>query len=242
MNEPLGLKEYMSDLLDFSYRGKKMKNMDEYGELSKASLAQVEKNYGEILGALWIASKESGKLMFPGAGNYPLIDFLFMSKDETTKYSSKGGSGKSTNVISTVHIIKYIDSNPEYDVYKKGKYKEVYDILNIIKDSSIKAAPKVLADYFKVKYDEKEIDSDNVAWYNLSALLLKKINTKENLDAINEIVNAILNVDYLITVLIKNPLKPDFIVKPASEINVAFRDKNSTKRHADKIGLGVINK
>ena len=137
IDEPLGLKNYLIDLLEFAYRNKKLKPMTDYGDLLKVTLAQVEKNYGEILGALWIGSKEKGKIMFPGRGNYPLIDFLFMSADETTKYSSKGGSVALTNVISTRDIIKNVESKKEYDVYKSGKYKKVYNILNVIKDTSI---------------------------------------------------------------------------------------------------------
>jgi len=239
IDEPLGLKEYLTDLLDFSYRGKKMKKMEEYGEISKNSLAQVEKNYGEILGALWVASKESGKIMFPGKGNYPLIDFLFVKADETIKYSSKGGSSAVTNTIAPKDILNYINAKKEYDVFKSGEYKDVYDLLTIINDNTILDMPKRLADFFKIKYDENEIDADPEKWMILTRDLVKKLNEDKYLKLVNEMVNSILTVDYIITVLMKNPIKPDFIIKSGKEVNVAFRDKNSARHRRDKIGLQI---
>lgn len=228
----MSIKEYLLDLANKNKVNIKKSNPP----IEKSAIRQIEKNFGEIVGALHVV-KSGEKIFFPGKGNYPLIDFMIIKKDGIDKYSSKGGSS-STNTLKTADLIRIINDKKEFDIYKSGQYTESFKIFNILKDNSVKGAPYKLADYFGIKYDKNNMD-DGSERYQASKKSIIEMNKSSVIDKIQEIVNGVLSVNYIITTIISSSGMPKIIVKPATEIKVKFRDKNSKNSWKNKIGLAI---
>jgi len=69
--------------------------------LSKGDLGVISKDFGETLAAVWaLNAKEikAKKVLFPVAGNEPLVDFFTIDSDGKIGYSVKSGAGAGTSI------------------------------------------------------------------------------------------------------------------------------------------------
>jgi len=69
--------------------------------LSKGDLGVISKDFGETLAAVWaLKSKEiqASQVLFPKAGNEPLVDFYTIDSDGKIGYSVKSGAGAGTSI------------------------------------------------------------------------------------------------------------------------------------------------
>ena len=69
--------------------------------LSKGDLSTISKDFGETLAAVWaLKSKEikAHEVLFPKAGNEPLVDFFTVDSDGKIGYSVKSGAGAGTSI------------------------------------------------------------------------------------------------------------------------------------------------
>ena len=116
------MKLYLKDLID----GKV--NMKKYPIENKTFFNEVEKDFGEVLGAIYVAN--GGSIEFPTSLTFPLVDFLVHDKNKIRQYSAKGGKSTS-NTMKIKDIANIINNNTEYhNLYKNTFPYYVMDILN----------------------------------------------------------------------------------------------------------------
>ncbi|HPM74222.1 MAG TPA: hypothetical protein PLA71_00705 [Saccharofermentans sp.] len=201
----------------------------EYATLAKelgSDLAQVEKNFGEILAAIEAAKQtRNGYIFIPEAGNYPLIDFMIRTKDGDKKYSVKADA-------STTNVIKLKDIA---DLFQ-NKNDEISKIIEILSTSSIKMAPYDLADMFGIKYDSSNMD-DGAQRYAIEKAAISVLNGDKYVKIFEKTINEFLKVKYVMVNL--RGSKPSFSIKEGSDLKVKFRSKNSTNGWKDRIGLQI---
>ena len=84
------MKLYLKDLID----GKV--NMKKYSIKNTTFFNEVEKDFGEVLGAIYVAN--GGSIEFPTSLTFPLVDFLVHDKNKIRQYSAKGGKSTSNTM------------------------------------------------------------------------------------------------------------------------------------------------
>jgi hypothetical protein len=237
-----GLKDYLIDLtsgVKFGTKSIKPNLSDYIPEPSNLSLVQVGKNFGELIGAISVADN-GDKIEFPDRSNEPLLDFTIYKKDgNIEKYSSKAKGTSKPNIIKTDSLINAIDK--DFPDYKKGYFEPVYNWMKILKDAKrVRLAYFPLFKEFKISYDKKNekkwedwsslSDEDKKAlttyWNDRKLKLLTKLKNKAFLDPLNELINGLITVDFVITTVSKSTGHVDIEVKAGSAITVSVRDKN----------------
>lgn len=217
-----------------------MYTMAEIGE-DTALKNTIANDFMEILGPFFVVNEKpefkSGSCYFPELGNEPLYDFsMFDSDGAETRFSSKRSGGNS-NTIKVSEIIKA--ATPAL----KKKFKREMELLNIINDNSVKAAPALinawLADNFPA-YKAEPDPADNAAIARLEYSLAKWITNNSDLKFDDLVKNAIPDLWY-----VKAKLNSDGTIKveplkSGRELgDVKLRSKSSPGHLSDKLGFAV---
>lgn len=241
-----GLKDYLIDLTDgtkFGTKSIKIKLSNYIPQPAPSALTQVGKNFGELLGMLTVANN-GDKILIPSRSNEPLLDFTIYKKDGSVeKYSSKAKGTSKPNTIKTTSLVKTIES--DFPNFKKGNFKKVYKWMKLIGDFVSKRKYKLvyfpLFKEFGISYDKKmekqwtdwNTQSDDTKkelvpyWNERKLKLLKKLNNSAFLTPLNELVNGLITVDFVITTVFKSTGHVTIEVKEGRTIEVSVRDKNS---------------
>lgn len=106
-------------------------------------LAEIQKDYGEILGALAVVNRnildktgykftQASEMEFPIRGNEPIIDYYVTSGN--TKLSISAKSGNTTNTLKPSDVITMLDKDPA----KRNKWinKPIHKYMELIRDKS----------------------------------------------------------------------------------------------------------
>ncbi|MBT4732237.1 hypothetical protein HOB87_09755 [Candidatus Woesearchaeota archaeon] len=226
------MKLYLKDLID----GKV--NMKKYPIENKTFFNEVEKDFGEVLGAIYVAN--GGSIEFPTSLTFPLVDFLVHDKNKIRQYSAKGGKSTS-NTMKIKDIANIIDNNTEYHSLYKNTF--IYYVMNILNQSSVKDAALNLADVLNISYDKNKQD-DGHERYRVEREVINYLN--KEIDKFNKMINSILTIDYVMTKIDSKTGNSTITIKSAKNIGIKFRSKNNAPtahkpqgRWKDKIGFQV---
>ena len=226
------MKLYLKDLID----GKV--NMKKYPIENKTFFNEVEKDFGEVLGAIYVAN--GGSIEFPTSLTFPLVDFLVHDKNKIRQYSAKGGKSTS-NTMKIKDIANIIDNNTEY--YSLYKDTFTYYVMDILNQSSVKDAALNLADVLNISYDKNKQD-DGHERYRVEREVINYLN--KEIDKFNKMINSILTIDYVMTKINSKTGNSTITIKSAKNIGIKFRSKNNAPtthkpqgRWKDKIGFQV---
>jgi len=226
------MKLYLKDLID----GKV--NMKKYPIEHPTFFNEVEKDFGEVLGSIYVAN--NGKIEFPTSLTFPLVDFLVHDKNKIRQYSAKGGKSTS-NTMKIKDIANIIDNNTEY--YSLYKDTFTYYVMDILNQSSVKNAALNLADALGIYYDKNKQD-DGHERYRVEKEVINYLN--KEIDKFNKMINSILTIDYVMTKINSKTGNSTITIKSAKNIGIKFRSKNNAPtthkpqgRWKDKIGFQV---
>jgi hypothetical protein len=229
-------KKYLIQLLTNSVK----LNTKEQQEIlnNRNFINQIEKNYGEILGAIhMLESNTKYKVEFPSIGNFPLVDFFLKKGNSVISVSSKAASA-SGNTIKIKNILDRATQN------KVGIDPKLKSILDKMATSSIIEMPKEVA---SIITDSDEITSLKNRYiksksgkdlYNLESAIIKYVNQKYAGD-IQDIVSASIGDIIYVKTKIEKDLKPQFIVKKPEALRFKLRSKNAQTRFKDRVGFDV---
>lgn len=204
----------------------------------------INNDFMEVLGPFFVVDEKpaykAGGAKFPDAGNEPLYDFTMKFKNQVDWFSSKRAGGN-TNTLKVTQVLKGAD---EGDVKLRKKYSRELELLRIIQDSPVKAAPdkinEWLAKTFPGKYKKAPATTDNTTIARLEAAVAKFINEHTDLDfkplvqqAVPDLmyVRARLNADGTLKV---EPLKAGRDLEKAT-----LRSKSSPGHLTDKLGFAL---
>ncbi len=211
---------------------------------------EVLKNLGEPLGALIYGNAlEVDGVEFPGAGNYPLIDYLLYNGDEQIQVSAKTSKGMG-NTVKLADLKKVVEKKDgEIDTDKmlvideisKGSVLE--GPLNLIEkigsDSLKKALKKFYEDYpdfpkINNPYD-REAHADRI---RLERALIKELNADPKYN-FNDLFNEYVAVRYVKYKLNPKTLEDGYDTIDSGQFNVSLASKNSPGHDSDRVGLAV---
>lgn len=110
---------------------------------SLPGLNEIQKDYGEIIGAMACVTRgllkkqhpdipRSALMNFPLRGNEPLVDYYIQFKSQKVSVSAKSGS--TTNTLKPTDIIKLLETQGKTN---KWKHDDLYKILELISSMSI---------------------------------------------------------------------------------------------------------
>ena len=211
---------------------------------------EVLKNLGEPLGAL-IYGKSIGAegVEFPGAGNYPLIDYLLYQGEDQIQVSAKTSKGMG-NTVKLSDLKKVVekkggeiddDKLTVIDTLSEGSVLE--GPLNLIEKvgspelkSDLKAYLKQYPNFPKINspYDV-EAHAGRIA---LEKKLIKELNADPKY-SFNDLFNEYVAVRYVKYKLNPKSLEDGFDIIDAGKFNVSLTSKNSPNHDSDKVGLAV---
>ena len=211
---------------------------------------EVLKNLGEPLGAL-IYGKALGVegVEFPGAGNYPLIDYLLYQGSEQIQVSAKTskGVGNTVKLNDLKKIVEKkggeIDADKILVIDELSKGSVLEGPLNLIEKVGSPELKKELKAYYE-KYPEfPKINNP----YNIEAhadrIFLEKALIKElNADPkynFNDIFNKYVAVRYIKYKLNPKTLEEDYDIINPGQFNVSITTKNSPQHDSDRVGLAI---
>ena len=231
------------------------KNKPSQEEITSAMGAQsfyneTLKNLGEPLGALVYGNANGFDLVeFPGAGNYPLIDYLLFKGDEQVQVSAKTSKGMG-NTVKLLDLKKVVEKkggeidNKRLEVIDTISSKSILegplDLIEKIGSSSLKNELKE----FKKKYPEfpeinnpynREAHSERI---QLEKKLIKELNANPDYD-FNDLFNEYVAVKYVKYKLNPKTLESGYDTISSGQFNVSLASKNSPGHDSDRVGLAV---
>jgi len=120
-------------------------DVDSVYSSSMPGLAEIQKDYGEILGALaainygllsqtGIRLNESNFLEFPLRGNEPIVDYYIHTGKNKLSISAKSGS--TTNTLKPADVITLLGKNNS-----KWNTKPIYKVMELVRDKSVTEFP-----------------------------------------------------------------------------------------------------
>ena len=244
-------KKYLSQLLS----GDIELTPEELAELTqdKNFINQVQKNFGEISGAIWYMNDKFGgdaTIKFPSIGNLALVDsFITTGDGDLIKVSSKAAGGG--NIVKPGGLLT---SAEETNYQFKDKDKEF--ILKTINDNNVIIVNKILAEKYGDEDIKQLLDKLNQALINdpqlkqpdnrrllyvLENTLIKQINAKFNF---NDIFNDLLDIVYIKTFINSKTGEPTYSVQPSGDYKVTLRSKNTADpdRSLERIGFAMLDK
>jgi len=244
-------KRYLSQLLS----GNIELTFEELAELTqdKNFINQVQKNFGEISGAIWYMNDKFDRdstIKFPSIGNLALVDsFITTGDGDLIKVSSKAAGGG--NIIKPEGLLTSAD---ETNYQFKDKDKEF--ILKTINNNNVITVNKILAEKYGDddikqlldKLNQSLIDDPRLKQpdnrrllYILENALIKQINTKFNF---NDIFNDLLDIVYIKTFINPKTGKPTYSIQPSGDYKVTLRSKNTADpdRSLERIGFAMLDK
>jgi hypothetical protein len=244
-------KKYLSQLLS----GDIELTSEELAELTqdKNFINQVQKNFGEISGAIWYMNDKFGgdaTIKFPSIGNLALVDsFITTGDGDLIKVSSKAAGGG--NIVKPGGLLTSAD---ETNYQFKDKDKEF--ILKTINDNNVITVNKILAE----KYGDDEVKEllnklnqallddpqlkqpDNRRLlYVLENTLIKQINNKFNF---SDVFNDLLDIVYIKTFINPKTGEPTYSTQASGDYKVVLRSKNTADpdRSLERIGFAMLDK
>jgi hypothetical protein len=244
-------KKYLSQLLS----GDIELTSEELAELTqdKNFINQVQKNFGEISGAIWYMNDKFGgdaTIKFPSIGNLALVDsFITTGDGDLIKVSSKAAGGG--NIVKPGGLLTSAD---ETNYQFKDKDKEF--ILKTINDNNVITVNKILAE----KYGDDEVKEllnklnqallddpqskqpDNRrSLYVLENTLIKQINNKFNF---SDVFNDLLDIVYIKTFINPKTGEPTYSTQASGNYKVVLRSKNTADpdRSLERIGFAMLDK
>lgn len=211
---------------------------------------EVLKNLGEPLGAL-IYGKALGVdgVEFPGAGNYPLIDYLLHQGDDQIQVSAKTskGMGNTVKLNDLKKVVEKkdgeIDDNRMLVIDELSKGSVLEGPLNLIEKIGSSELKKSLQDFYK-KYPEfpkinnpynREAHADRI---RLEKALIKELNADPKYN-FNDLFNEYVAVRYVKYKLNPKTLEDGYDIIDAGQFNVSLASKNSPGHDSDRVGLAV---
>ena len=244
-------KKYLSQLLS----GDIKLTSEELAELTqdKNFINQVQKNFGEISGAIWYMNDKFGgdaTIKFPSIGNLALVDsFITTGDGDLIKVSSKAAGGG--NIVKPGGLLTSAD---ETNYQFKDEDKEF--ILKTINDNNVITVNKILAE----KYGDDEVKQllnklnqalsddpqlkqpDNRRLlYVLENTLIKQINNKFNF---SDVFNDLLDIVYIKTYINPKTGEPTYSTQASGDYKVVLRSKNTADpdRSLERIGFAMLDK
>jgi hypothetical protein len=211
---------------------------------------EILKNLGEPLGAL-IYGKGNGfdSVEFPGAGNYPLIDYLLFNGDEQAQVSAKTSKGTGNTV--KLNDLKKIVEKKDGEI--DGKKLEVIDTissksvlegpLELIEKIGSTGLKQELKEFYK-KYPtfpkinnpyNREAHSERI---QLEKKLIKELNANPDYN-FNDLFNEYVAVRYVKYKLNPKTLEDGYDTITSGQFDVSLLSKNSSGHDSDRIGLAV---
>jgi hypothetical protein len=113
--------------------------IDAAKDLSPADINTIGKDFGEILGSIFLLKKvKSPSLEFP-SGNNPLIDFIINDYKVSSKYKS-GAAATLTDITNGI----------DKKTLKKQNQKNLYTVLDIIVNKNVSSGYLEVAKYFNL--------------------------------------------------------------------------------------------
>ena len=207
------------------------------------------KNLGEVLGAYnYGESISANTVLFPGKGNYPLIDYILYKGEEPIKVSAKSSksAGNTVKLESLENIVK--NSGGKVD-------KDLQEIIDIVNNNSVITGALELIERFgsstlKQKKEEylKEFPlypSIDKEGYDREAHSKRTVLERDIIKELNQIYDfsdlfnqyvAVKYVKYDVTV---PGLEETSKVIESGKFKTLLKSKNSPGHDTDKIGLDV---
>lgn len=244
-------KKYLSQLLS----GDIELTPEELAEITKDKnfINQVQKNFGEISGAVWYMNDKFGgdaTIKFPSIGNLALVDsFITTGDGDLIKVSSKASGGG--NIVKPGGLLTSAD---ETNYQFKDKDKEF--ILKTINDNNVITVNKILAEKYGdddvkqllEKLNQALIDDPQLKQpdnrrllYILESTLIKQINSKFNF---SDVFNDLLDIVYIKTYINPKTGEPTYSTQASGEYKVVLRSKNTADpdRSLERIGFAMLDK
>jgi hypothetical protein len=207
----------------------------------------INNDFMEVLGPFFVVNEKpeykAGGVKFPEAGNEPLYDFTMKAKtganEKIDSFSSKRAGGNS-NTLKVTEVLKAVDSADSK--FKKKYYLEI-ELLKIIQENSVKAAPEKINEWLAKHfphYKKVQDPVDNIEIARLENSVVKYITDHSDLDFTPLVQQAVPDLWY-----VKSRLATDgtIIVEPLKsgrDIEKArLRSKSSPGHLADKIGFAM---
>ena len=211
---------------------------------------EVLKNLGEPLGAL-VYGKSIGAegVEFPGAGNYPLIDYLLYQGDDQIQVSAKTskGMGNTVKLNDLKKVVEKKDGEIDADkmlvIDEISKGSVLEGPLNLIEKVGSSTLKKQLKEFYE-KYPEfpkinnpydREAHADRI---RLEKALIKELNADPKYNY-NDLFNEYVAVRYVKYKLNQKNLEDGFDIIDAGQFNVTLASKNSPGHDSDRVGLAV---
>ena len=206
----------------------------------------INNDFMEVLGPYIVITQKpeykAGGVKFPEAGNEPLYDFTMKAKQGAESridaFSSKR-SGGNTNTLKVTEILKAAAA----DAKLSRKYSKELQLLNIIADKSVKAAPDVINDWLARNFSTYTLaasTTDATTIARLEAAVVKWINTSSNLYFTPLVQAAVPDIWYVKAKLNSDGTFKAEPLKSGRDIEQAkLRSKSSPGHLSDKIGFAL---
>jgi hypothetical protein len=207
----------------------------------------INNDFMEVLGPFFVIRQKpeykAGGVKFPELGNEPLYDFTMKAKrgdgEKIDAFSSKRSGGNS-NTLKVTEILKAMsDADPKL---RKKEAKEL-ELLKIIAENSVKAAPGKINDWLAKNYPAYKrapdpVDNTEIA--RLEAAVAKFINEKTDLNFIPLVQQSVPDLWYVKSKLASDGTIKVEPLKSGREIEKAnLRSKSSPGHLSDKLGFAV---
>jgi len=206
-------------------------------------IKELLKNLGEPLGAIEYANQIGAtEVLFPKAGNYPLVDYLLNTPKGEIQVSAKTAKGQG-NIVKPEDLLKLIDNRKgKIDPKKRKILTTISD--NDVKTGALKLIPEFGDDMLNKKYQTflKKHPNFPKGQYDASTRIYLE---KEIIKQLNRQVQFDEEFDKYVTVhYVKYNVDPETITSIIKVIkdqgfNVELRTKNSPGHDSDKIGFSV---
>ena len=202
---------------------------------------EVNKNLGEILGAILYAKEINGTtVLFPAKSNYPLVDYFIKTSDGTTiEVSAKTAKGKG-NLIKVPDVYEKVQSvGGKLTPDQKTIFTTITDsdgktgalkLIPIFGDNDLKKQYKTFLKNnpnFPKKYDGVEKTA-------IERQICKQINAKVNF---NDIFKKYIKVVYVKYSFDESTLKQSIKVIEGEDFDVYLWTKNSANHDGEKLGF-----
>lgn len=201
----------------------------------------INTDFMELLGPFFVVDENpgyrEGGVKFPELGNEPLYDFTMKFQGHVDAFSSKK-SGGNTNTLKVTEVLKAALT----DSTLARKYMKEIELLRLIQDNAVKAAPDLiniwLAKRYKGYTPAAPTAGDATAIARLEAAVVKWINENSRLNFLPLVTMAVPDLYY-----VKSRLNSDGTIKvepikSGRDIDsVKLRSKSSPGHLSDKIGF-----
>lgn len=208
----------------------------------------INNDFMEALGPFFVVNEKpeyrSGGVKFPEAGNEPLYDFTMKAKrgegERIDSFSSKR-SGGNTNTLKVTEVLKAMES---LTAAQRRKYSQQLELLRLIQDNPVKAAPNKINDWlaktFPAKYKKAPEATDNTAIARLEAAVVKWINESSGFDFVPMVQQAVPDLWYVKAKITSDGTLKVEPLKSGRELGtVKLRSKSSPGHLSDKIGFAL---